>query len=106
MISINIYDKDDKRKIAKTYTADGYDLMLGTVEDFMKIIDVDKLSDNIEVAKMISKGFGQLKPLLKDVFPELTDEDFKNVKVNDLVRTIIQIGTSVVEGLDVLKTGN
>ena len=57
MISLKVYAKDDKRKVEKEYTAEGYELMLGTVEDFMKIIDIDKLGDSGEVAKMIAKGY-------------------------------------------------
>ena len=73
-ITLNIYGAG-KEKV-QTLTASGYDLMMGTVEDFMQIIDVDKLNDNMEVAKMVLNGFSQLKPLLKDVFPEMTDEDY------------------------------
>lgn len=103
-ISLNIYGED--KKVEKTYTADGYDLMMGTIEDFMEIIDVDKLHDNAAVAQMVIKGYGQIKPLIKDIFPGLTDEEFKHVKITDLVRTIIQVGTSVVESLNILKSGN
>lgn len=106
VIKLNIYKADNKKEIDKTLTADGYELMLGTVEDFMNIIDLEKVGDSTEVAKMVVKGYSQIKPLLKDIFPDLTDEDFKNVKVNDLVRTIIQLGTAVVDSLDTLKTGN
>lgn len=106
VIKLNIYKADNKREIEKTLTADGYELMLGTVEDFMNVIDIEKVGDSTEVAKMVVKGYSQIKPLLKDIFPDLTDEDFKRVKVNDLVRTIIQLGTAVVESLDTLKTGN
>lgn len=105
-ITLNIYSKTNKKEIEKTFTAEGYDLELGIVEDFMNIIDIDKISDNAEVLKMVQKGFHQIKPFLKDIFPDLTDEDFKRVRVNDLVRTIIQIGTSIVESMDVLKKGN
>ena len=42
-ITLKIYEKEDKHKVEKTYTAQGYDLMLGTVEEFMRIIDIDKL---------------------------------------------------------------
>lgn len=103
-IALNIYDKSDKTKVAKVLKTEGYDLMLGTVEDFMAIIDVDKLGDNAEIAKMVIKGYGQVKPLLMDIFPELSDDDFRNVKVNELVITMTQIGHAVVESLSVLKT--
>lgn len=105
-ISLNIYKAEDKTKIEKTYTAEGYDLMLGTIEDFMAIIDIDKLDNNIEIAKMVMSGYSQIKPLIKDIFPELTDDEFRRVKLDDLIRTILQVGTSVVENLNELKSGN
>lgn len=105
-ISLNIYQEKNKTKIEKTYEAEGYDLMLGTVEDFMEIIDIDKLGNQTEVAKMVVKGYSKIKPLIMDIFPELTDEEYKRVKVSDLVRTIIQLGTAVVESLDLLKSKN
>lgn len=104
-ISLKITSKEDKKKVDKIYTADGYDLMLGTVEDFMDIIDIDKLGNNIELAKMVLKGYGQLKPLIMDIFPELTDEEYRRIKVNDLIATVSQIGKSVLENLDILKSG-
>lgn len=106
MISLNIYRADDKSKIEKTYKTDSYDLMFGTVEEFMRIIDLDKINDNAEVAKMVTKGFGQIKPLLHDVFPELTDEELKRTKVSDLIQTILQIAVAVTENLRELNSGN
>ena len=103
-ITLNIYDKNDKTKVEKTLEAEGYELMLGTVEDFMDIIDIDKLGDEKEVAKMAFKGYKQLKPLIMDIFPELQDDEYKRIKVSDLVRLIIQIGTAVVEQLDFIKS--
>jgi len=104
-ISLKITSKEDKKKVDKIYTAEGYDLMLGTVEDFMDIIDIDKLGNNIELAKMVLKGYGQLKPLIMDIFPELTDDEYRRIKVNDLIATVSQIGKSVLENLDILKSG-
>ena len=106
MISLKVYARDDKRKVEKEYTAEVYELMLGTVEDFMKIIDIDKLGDSVEVAKMIAKGYGQLKPLLRDVFPEITDEELNRTKVVELAQTVIQIGLSIGDSLKELSSGN
>lgn len=105
-VELKIYKADSKNEVEKTYTVEGYDLMLGTVEDFMNIIDVDKMTDNKAVTKMVLQGFSKLKPFVKDVFPEITDDEYKRVKVNDLIRMFIQLGTAVVENLDVLKSGN
>ena len=104
MITLDIY-KD--KKVEKTYSVDSYDLMYGTVEDFVSIIDFDKVDDKNELAKMVVNGFGKLKPLLKDVFPEITDDELKRTKVSDLVSCIMQIASSVADSLGHLgKAGN
>ena len=106
MIELNIYKKGSKKEIEKTHRVEGYELMLGTVDDFMNIIDLEKLADKGEAAKMLTKCYRQLMPLLKDIFPEVTDEELKRVKVNELVKTFMQVGTAIVDGFDVLKQGN
>lgn len=105
-IELNVYKKGSKKDIAKTHTVDGYELMLGTVEDFMNIIDVDKLGDSIEATKMVMKCYKQIAPLLKDIFPELTDEDLRNVKATEVVKCIKQVGAAILDGFDILKSGN
>ncbi len=81
---LNVYDAKTK-KIAKQHRAETADIMYGTVEDLIEIIDIDKLNDNMEWAKVIIMALKKLKPLLKEVFTELTDEDLKNTKVKELV---------------------
>lgn len=103
-ITLDIYDKNDKTKVKKTLEAEGYDLMMGTIDDFVNIIDLDKINDKQEVAKMAAKGYKQLKPLIMDIFPELQDEDYRSIKLTDLIRLIVQIGTSIVESMDLLKS--
>lgn len=104
-ITLNIYGKGNKKEPVKVLRAEGYDLMLGTIEDFMEIIDLDKLDDNLELAKMVVKGYDQLKPLLKDIFEDMTDADFRGVKISDLVLTIVDVGKAIGESLGILKTG-
>ena len=36
-LKLNIYEK---RKVIKTYTAETYDLMFGTVEDLLDVMDI------------------------------------------------------------------
>ena len=106
MIELKVYKEGSKKEVEKTYQAEGYELMLGTVEDFMNIIDIEKLGDNIEAAKMLMNGYKQLMPLLKDIFPDITDDELKRVKVNELVVTFKQVGAAIIDGFGVLKQGN
>ena len=101
-LKLNIYSKEDKKQIEKTYTAEGYDLMLGTIDDLVSIIDLDKMDDDKAVAAMIIKGYRQIKPLLHDVFGA-TEEELNRTRVADLVPCIIDICRSSLESFDVLK---
>lgn len=93
-LKLNIYNK---KNIEKTYITDTYDLMFGTVEDFMDLIDVDQIKTGTDteiamlVVKAIPKGMGTIKVLLKDVFDGLTDEELKNTKVRDISKVLIEI---------------
>lgn len=87
---LNIYDEQTKM-IAKQYTAQTADIMFGTIEDLIEVIDIDKLNDNMEWAKVIVVALKKLKPLLKEVFTGLTDEELKHTKVKELVPLFISI---------------
>lgn len=93
-LKLNIYKGKD---VEKTYSAETYDLTFGTMEDFIEIIDLDKLTSGTQEefatagAKLITGGISQLKPLLLDVFPGLTEEELRRARVKDLIRIILEI---------------
>lgn len=105
-IKLNIYKEGNKKEIEKTYIAEGYDLMLGTIDDILSVIDVDKLNDQKAVAVMVLKSYGQIKPLLMDVFPGVTNEELNRTKISELVTVFIQIATATAELLTTLETKN
>lgn len=87
---LNIYDPQTKM-ITKQYTAETIDIMFGTIEDIIDIIDIEKLDDNMEWAKVIGVGMKKLKPLLKEVFTGVTDDELKNTKIKELIPLFINI---------------
>ena len=93
-LKLNIYEK---KKIVKTYTAETYDLMFGTVEDLIDLIDLDQLKNGTDaeiiklVGKVIINGMGIIKPLLKDIFEGLTDEELKKTKVSEISTDLVEI---------------
>ena len=95
-LKLNIYEK---RKIVKTYTAETYDLMFGTVEDLLNVIDIDNIQagDKTElikaVAKVLAHSMDIVKPLLKDVFDGLTDEELRNTSIKEIVDVLSNIVT-------------
>lgn len=103
-LQINIYK--NQREVEKTYTAQTYDLMLGTVEDLMEIIDFDKLKSREETAAMIVKCYKLLLPLLYDIFEGITAEDLRKIKVKELVPLFISIIENIVKDLSILPKKN
>lgn len=93
-LKLNIYEK---KKIVKTYTAETYDLMFGTVEDLIDLIDLDQLKNGTDaeiiklVGKVIINGMGIIKPLLKDIFEGLTDDELKKTKVSEITTALVEI---------------
>lgn len=102
---LNIYDPVSKM-IAKQYTAETIDIMFGTIEDLIDIIDVEKLNDNMEWAKVIGVAMKKLKPLLKEVFTGVTDEELKNTKIKELVPLFINIFKYMMSEIGGLGNGS
>lgn len=95
-LKLNIYGKErdqetGKREIVKTYVTDEYDLMYGTIEDILTIFDIDNMNDKGAMLKMITQFMDQLKPLLKDVFYGLNDDEIKCIKVKELIPVVTNI---------------
>lgn len=95
-LKLNIYEK---KQIVKTYTAETYDLMFGTVEDLLDVIDIDNIqagnkADLLKaVAKVLASSLDIVKPLLKDIFDGLTDEELRKTKLSEIVDVISNIVT-------------
>lgn len=93
-LKLNIYNK---KQVVKTYTAETYDLMFGTVEDLINLIDLDKLKtgSDVELLKLagdvVMNGLGIIKPLLKDIFDGLTDEELRSTKTSEIASVLVEI---------------
>lgn len=93
-LKLNIYEK---KNIIKTYTAETYDLMFGTVEDLLDVIDIDNIQagDKAEllkaIAKVLANSMNIVKPLLKEVFEGLTDDELRKTKLKDIIDVLAEI---------------
>lgn len=93
-MKLNIYK--DQKTVEKTYEIDHYDIMYGTIEDALAIFDeIDDLSDNMQIFKVIQKNRAKLNDLLKDIFPELTDDELRRIKLKELVPVFMGLFTYI-----------
>lgn len=106
-LKLNIYKT--QKEVEKTYVVDTYDVLFGTLDDFAHVLDLHALTGNngaVEAAKafynLVTNGIDSLKPLLKDIFPGLTDEELRRVKVKELVPVVAGMCGFTMEQLDAL----
>lgn len=104
-MKLTIYEN---KKPVKTYTAETYDLMFGTVEDIAEAMNIDALQTGSDVeiigmaASLIKSNMATVKDLLKDIFDGLTDEEIKRTKVREVARVLVDV---VKFTITQLKTG-
>lgn len=105
MLKLDIYKYDaetgrtSQTEIEKTVTAETYDLMFGTVEDILGLLDaIGDTSDTSAVINAVADNWEKLCILLLDVFPQMTRDDLRNIKVRDVVPVIVELFRFVVDG--------
>ena len=105
-IKLNIYEK---REIKKTYTTEECFVEFGVVEDLINMLDLETIdmTDNnslLELGKRVAMdGLDILKPLLKDTFEGLTDEELRHTRIDEVANVIVQIakfaGVEIMKGI-------
>lgn len=107
-MKLNIYEK---KKIIKTYEAETYDLMFGTVEDLINLIDLDKLQtgSDVEVIKLVGnlvmQGMDIIRPLLLDIFDGLTIEELRHTKVSEIASILVEVVKFAISQLSLGANG-
>ena len=93
-MKLNIYEN---KEIKKTYVAETYDLMFGTVEDVLRLINIDsmKTGSDVEIIKMVGamliSGLDDVKFLLFDIFDGLTDEELRNTRISEIAAVLVDV---------------
>ena len=93
-MKLTIYER---KQPVKTYTAETYDLMFGTVEDIADAMNIDSLKTGTDVeiiqmaVNLIRNNMDLVKDLLKDIFNGLTDEELRKTKVREIAGVLLEV---------------
>lgn len=88
-IKLNVYD--DENNIVKTSTAEVMELKFGSIRSLMKLLNVDDIDDTAQLLKVVYGAWEQLTKILNGCFPDMTDEDWDNVKLSELIPVLMTI---------------
>lgn len=92
-LSISIFEGE---KAIKTFTNQSYRLRMGTAEEIIKLIDIDEV-DNLdeggatEIIKTVVRAFGEFRPMIMDIFPDMTEEDYQKAHVIDVAKVVMDV---------------
>ena len=94
-LKLNIYKRG---QVVNTHIANSYDLTLGVCEDLIGLLNLEKYADqtpdNIPVSdiiKLVMENFDKFLELLHDIFPDLTEEEHRGIKVIELKDIFVAI---------------
>lgn len=95
-LKLNIYNG---KEIEKTYTAQDFRLTTGVCEDILNVIDIDQFvnltdlsdEDALKLLPTMMKLAKQFNPIMKEVFPELTDDEYKRTDMGEVSAVAWQI---------------
>ena len=95
---------DGGKTVVKSHEAKTYDLMFGTVMKLMDLLKIEDVENNMEILKILHGAWDEIKSVLAEVFPEVTDDDWKHVKVKELLPIIIGIAKFAVKDMMSIPT--
>ena len=88
-IKLNVYD--DENNVVKTSKAELIELKFGAVRSLMKLLNIDDINDTAQLLKIVYGAWEQLTKILNSCFTDMTDEDWDNVKISELMPVIVAI---------------
>ena len=86
---INVYDNDNN--VIKTSEAVDAQLKFGAIRSIMKLLNIDDINDTGALLKTIYSAWEQLTAVLTQCFPDMTESDWDNVKLEELIPVIVGI---------------
>lgn len=96
-ITLNVYD--NRNKIAKTCEAKLVDIKFGTIRKLMGLLKIDEIDNTSQLLKVVYEAWEQIVEVLNQCFPDMDDDDWDNVKVNELLPVIVAIAKSALSDM-------
>lgn len=95
---LNIYKGKD---VEKTYTCHDFELRTGMCEDLVDVVDIELMvkaqqgeltdAEAIKIVPMMMKVQKHHKSIMKQVFPQLTDAEYKRTSTKEVNAIVWQI---------------
>ena len=92
VFEINVYDNEGK--VVKTCKAIDVKIRFGAIRKLMALLDMDDINDTTALLKTIYGAWEQVTAILSQCFPDMKEEDWDNVLLDDVVPVVMNIAQS------------
>lgn len=120
-LKLNIYGQGEE--VTKTYTCQSYSIKMRFINEFIKVIDIEKIGRIINISEkeekekqetmelitstipMLLDSYENIMEMIKDVFPGLTDEELLDTRLHEVVQVLFGIVKFIVKSIGLASTG-
>ena len=88
-MKLNVYNENGE--VIKTCEAKAIDLEFGTIRSLMELLNIENINDTFQLLKTVYDAWEQVTVILSKCFPEIEDDEWEHVKVNELLPVIVDI---------------
>ena len=89
IIFLNVYD--DKDNIVKQAEATPSSIRFGAVRKIMKLLKIEDANDTWDLLGRINDVWDELTILLTKCFPDMQEDDWDNVKLEELIPAVMAV---------------
>lgn len=89
-IKINVYD-DNMTTVKKEVAAEVITIPFGVVRRFMNLFQIKSLDDTATILHVVAESWEQITKLLDRIFPDMTEEDWDGVNMQELLTVIATV---------------
>ena len=94
IFEIKVYDNEGN--VIKTSTAVDCDLKFGAIRKIMALLEIEDINDIAALLKTVYGAWDQVTKVLSECFPDMTDDGWDNVKVNELIPVTVALVKAMV----------
>ena len=88
-IKIKVYDENDE--IIKEVAATEATIRFGAVRHLMKLLKVDEMENTGDIFGIILDAWDEVTKILTRFFPDMEEDDWDNVNLDELVPAVIEL---------------
>lgn len=91
MEKIMLQIRNREGEVTRTAEAKAFDIRFGTIDHLMELMDIDENTTSFDMLKKVSTAWTEVVSLLGEIFPDVTEAEWADIRLNDLVPTVFQV---------------